>query len=433
MKIACIIPGGVGGTQKAAWLFAKGLARLEHDVTVFSGEGPYKKNVGGSTGLTVHSVTLETECLSAIHDCHFDALHLHVPGYYLRHPIYPFLQSMGKRRPRVVETNILGWLSDWRAHATTDYHLFVSMSSACQAARRSWKQLPNLKKCGVSRNPVCPPRPFSSGNRHQLRESLGFSDTDIIALRLGRPDAAKWTDWECLAVDAARKAGATQLKLLAIEPPMKLRIRIAQGHYGEGVSTHPMLVQPGDVEALIDACDVILHTARFGESFGYAIAEGMAAGKPVISRTTPWGDNAQVELVEHGHSGFICCSLEGLASALLTLVEDAALRKNFGVAGKKRILEIADIDRECAVLEAALTNNHQHLLEHRWQEVQAFASTFHSREWNVFEHTDRETARLDHRILQKEKKAAWWRQKKSHLSAAKALLRAALGKTAYRT
>jgi hypothetical protein len=126
VKIACLIPGGLGGTQKAGWLFAEGLARLGHEVVGYSGRGPFVPEKPGCR-LTAQIISDERDAFPAIADGRFDALHVHMPGYYIRHPIYPFLKGLGKRRPRVVVTNVFGWLQDWRANPVTDYRLFISI------------------------------------------------------------------------------------------------------------------------------------------------------------------------------------------------------------------------------------------------------------------------------------------------------------------
>ncbi len=398
----------------------------------FLGTEPISSGSFADPGLSVEPVSSETECFPAIQEGRFDALHLHSPGYAMRHPIYPLLKGMGKRRPYVVETNILGWLTDWAAHPVTDQHLFVSMTSACQAARRSWKSPAALRDCGVARNPIRSPRPLSAGDRTRLRSQLGLDEQDIVALRLGRPDAAKWTDWECLAVHAARQGGSRRIKLIAIEPPRELAERIAQGVYGDGILSLPLLNDPLEVDELIQASDIILHAARYGESFGYAIAEGMAAGKSVISRSTPWGDNAQVELVDHGQTGFICCSLEGFTAALEMTASDADLRARLGGEGRKRILDLAGLGQECTLLNAAFPGADSAGLRNRWEDTLAFAKTFPSREWNVFEATHGAASRLGGDLVRKAKTRSWMREQKARLSAARATFRAALGLTAYR-
>ena len=429
MKIACLIPGGLGGTQKAGWLFADGLARLGHEVVGYSSNGPFVPE-HPVQGLSVELIVNECDSFPAIGDGRFDALHVHMPGYYILHPIYPFLKSLGKKRPRVVETNVFGWLQDWRANPFTDFRLFISMTSAWQAANRAGKALSSLTNCSVARYPVFPAPAFSAEERQKMRHELGFGDDDIVALRFGRPDAAKWTDWECTATMRVRREGDKMLKLLAMEPPVELKQRIASGEFGDGIVVHEVESSPARMAAMVDACDIIFHAARFGESFGYSIAEGMAAGKPVITRTIPWGDNAPVELVEHGVTGFVCCSLEGMTQALRLLVTDSNLRTTLGDAGGCRILSISDISGECAILDAAIRDDAR-ALGVRWAETIDFGRRFPIREWDVIEKSDPHLLALAPEILHREMAHARSMVFKKKLSGLRANARALLGRTSY--
>ena len=429
MKIACLIPGGLGGTQKAGWLFADGLARLGYQVVGCSSMGPFVPE-DPVQGLSVEIIDNECDSFPAIADGRFDALHIHMPGYYIRHPIYPFLKSLGKKRPRVVETNVFGWLQDWRANPFTDYRLFISMTSAWQAANRAGKALSSLTNCSVARYPVFPAPVFSADERLKMRHELGFGDDDIVALRFGRPDAAKWTDWECSATMQVRREGGKKLKLLVMEPPAELKQRIASGEFGDGIVVHEVESSPARMAAMVDACDIIFHAARFGESFGYSIAEGIAAGKPVITRTIPWADNAPVELVEHGTTGFVCCSLEGMTQALHLLVADQEMRDSMGEAGRERIHRLATPEKECQVVAAALAGDEE-ALRNRWSEIIEFARTIPQREWNVIEKTHPQLLENASALLDRETRYASRYKARKRLSAIRADLRSLLGKTAY--
>ena len=48
------------------------------------------------------------------------------------------------------------------------------------------------------------------------------------------------------------------------------------------------------------ACDVFVTAAEIGESHSYAIEEAMALRLPVVTSSTPWVDNAQIEQVDEG-------------------------------------------------------------------------------------------------------------------------------------
>ena len=383
MKIACLIPGGLGGTQKAGWLFASGLARLGHEVTGFSPPGP-SVPATPCARLTVSGHPTDAAALPEIADGGFDAIHVHMPGYFIRHPLYPFLKKLGASRPRVVETNVFGRLQDNRSNPFTDYRLFISLTGACQAANRAWTGVARLKNCGVARYPVETAAPVSAGRRETVRRRFGVESDEVMALRLGRPDPAKWSDFECGVVSRLRRETGTRMKLVAIEPPPPLAGRIRRGEFGAAVVAAGILNSPSDVAEILAASDVIFHAARFGESFGYAIAEGMAAGKPVVTLTTPWGDNAQTELVENGITGFVCCSEEGAAGALGLLCADPGLRRAMGAASGERISALADPENECRIVSAAIEGNTQAFAA-RKEEILAYARAFASRQWDVIE------------------------------------------------
>jgi hypothetical protein len=69
----------------------------------------------------------------------------------------------------------------------------------------------------------------------------------------------------------------------------------------------------------------MLHYARYGESFGYAIAEAALARLPVVVQATPWGDNAQAELIRDGETGFMVSDSGGARRALARLVAEPGL------------------------------------------------------------------------------------------------------------
>ncbi len=82
--------------------------------------------------------------------------------------------------------------------------------------------------------------------------------------------------------------------------------------------------------------DILLHPSEW-ESFGIAVAEGMAAQLPVVAARSPGpGDT-----VEHGVTGFLYepGDVEALASYLHRLSIDPELRRRFGERGRARIAE----------------------------------------------------------------------------------------------
>ena len=105
-----------------------------------------------------------------------------------------------------------------------------------------------------------------------------------------------------------------------------------------------------DVPSVLAAADVAVLPSR-EESFGIALAEAMALGKPCVGTAV----GGIPEVIEHGVTGFICPSDPGaLAAALgkLALSPDARLR--MGAAGRERVERLFTVGVQACRVETAL-------------------------------------------------------------------------------
>ncbi len=86
------------------------------------------------------------------------------------------------------------------------------------------------------------------------------------------------------------------------------------------------------------------------EAFGMVYAEAMAVEKPVVA----FDSGGVSEVVSHGHTGFLAPERDwrALADYLSILLQDAGLRKRFGVAGRERVIRQFDLEQRTKVLEA---------------------------------------------------------------------------------
>ncbi len=87
-----------------------------------------------------------------------------------------------------------------------------------------------------------------------------------------------------------------------------------------------------DVPAVVNAMDIVAQNSEV-EPLGLSLMEGLAAGKPCVST----GVDGTPEVVEDGVDGFLSPvdAAETLMADLLRLVNDAALRKQMGEAGRR--------------------------------------------------------------------------------------------------
>jgi hypothetical protein len=121
---------------------------------------------------------------------------------------------------------------------------------------------------------------------------------------------------------------------------------------GNRVTLAPFATDRAIVARYLAASDVMIHYARYGESFGYAIAEAALAGLPVIAQATPWGDNAQAELIRDGQTGFIVDDYAGLRSAVRRLMENPAFGQSMAKVAESDIATRFGVTATWALLRA---------------------------------------------------------------------------------
>ena len=85
-----------------------------------------------------------------------------------------------------------------------------------------------------------------------------------------------------------------------------------------------------------NSIDILAHSSLIGESFGCTIAEAMSQGKPVIVNSTPYFDNAQIELVDHNKNGYIANNPEAYANAVYDLMENRSKLESFKTEAIKK-------------------------------------------------------------------------------------------------
>ena len=92
--------------------------------------------------------------------------------------------------------------------------------------------------------------------------------------------------------------------------------------------------QRSDIASLLAACD-IFSLPSFQEPFGLVFAEAMAMKRPVVALT----NGGTPEVVEHGKCGLLSPpgDIDALAANLLRLLDDPALRRQFGEYGRSRV------------------------------------------------------------------------------------------------
>lgn len=255
-----------------------------------------------------------------------------------------------------LEVNHFGWL-DSRAIAEGLKGSFsVSGTSLAKYLRQMfgrWPSNDDLAKAPLAlaagNNPVAPGVPPAQ-SKVELRQALGLPADAFIALRVGRPDPRKWSD--LLIVHGARLLREfPRLHFVFLSAPANREGVIRHAMDGR-VTLAPFATDRAAVARYMAAADVMIHYARYGESFGYAIAEAALAGLPVIAQATPWGDNAQGELIHSGETGFIVEDYADLRAAVSQLMSDGDLARRIAASAARDIAERFGVSATWKLLRA---------------------------------------------------------------------------------
>ncbi|HUB67341.1 MAG TPA: glycosyltransferase family 4 protein [Candidatus Methylacidiphilales bacterium] len=390
-NVAVWAGNSIGGTEKAAGLLAVELARRGHHPVYLSSPGPRDAALAQGNVPRITPPDNASALAEFLKAGQIDIIHQYVPGYPHASPIYEALRLLGGERPRLIETNIFGRLEDPQSEDWIDFRCFISCASAVQAFQRSRRSLNagTLIKNTVLYFPTAllDDAARQRPQRDEIRRELGLQPHEILVLRFGRP-GHKWNRDEVDVFQQARRRNPS-LRILLMEPSEDIWREIEAGQWGDGIILRRALSDFDRLAAIYSAGDLMLHMSDWGESFGYTIAEAMQYGLPVITRSTPWCDNAQVELVEHGVTGYVCNSRAGAAEGILRLATDSSLRRELGAASAARIDSLSNISREADLLEEILAHavSGQPLREviRRNQELLRFQATFAAREKRILE------------------------------------------------
>ncbi|RJP76617.1 MAG: glycosyltransferase family 1 protein [Candidatus Zixiibacteriota bacterium] len=110
-----------------------------------------------------------------------------------------------------------------------------------------------------------------------------------------------------------------------------------------------------DVPRLMRALDVFVLPSTLPDPLPTVVLEAMAAARPVVATA----HGGALEMVLHGETGLLAPPHEasGFSQALLEMTEDANLRHQMGMAGRRRLEEYFHLDRFIADLRECVAGH----------------------------------------------------------------------------
>ncbi len=176
---------------------------------------------------------------------------------------------------------------------------------------------------------------LSTKERLAARRTLGLEDHQIAVGVASRLVAEKGHAFLIEAVQQAIHATPNLCLLIAGAGPLRAELEdLARSLPTRSVRFLGFLPR---VREFMNACDIFAFPTLplFGEGFGLAALEAMAAARPIVaSKVGPLP-----EVVSEGTTGLLVSpgAVDELARALTRLATDADLRRDFGAQGRKRV------------------------------------------------------------------------------------------------
>ena len=285
--------------------------------------------------------------------------------------------------PHLVETNVFGQVDPADGDAF-DCHLFVGKMCALRYRKRlGFDGAGFHRRHRVSHWPLDlerlrrdAPEPAAA------KEALGLDPARPVVGRLGRDDDRKWRDIVVDMVPELLRLQPDAQVLLVGATPAKLR-RLDRLGVLEQVVTLPPTSDETRLRTLYRACDAFVTAAEIGESYSVAICEALALGIPVVTCSTPWVDNGQIEQVDNGENGWVADHPRPFAEAVATLLGEPERRAAFSAAAAAK----ADARWDARVLTRQLEGLYAELARaaapRPWSpapdEVDAFAGEYDER------------------------------------------------------
>lgn len=327
---------GLGGIEKSLQIITKYLDKNIFDISVcVFVPGGVRERAIKEMGIKVYNVNKSPEkFVKLIRNKKIHVVHFHGAGKE-----FPVFTKAAKEAGAlaIILMDAGGKMIDPKTSKLIDRHLISKMIAL---RYKKWCRISNEefhKNCRVLYYPIDldETERFKMSNDEILRErkKLGIESNDLIIGGIGRPDISKWGNVIDIILYLIKRVQNVKYLVMGLPELKKMEIRKRNlDKYFVYLSPDP------NVEKFYCLIDIfVLSSSRGGESFGRTTAEAMSFKKPVVARSTPLADNAQIELVDNGETGFVVYSSNAIAEAIAYLASNKAEVRRMGLAGYMKV------------------------------------------------------------------------------------------------
>jgi glycosyltransferase involved in cell wall biosynthesis len=246
----------------------------------------------------------------------------------------------------------------FRPHAISYAHLFLSadafFTNSEHTARVISVDYPTAGEIRVVRYGIDLRELAPNGSKaFTLRQSLGISAEDPIVAMFGRLHPFKGQDVFLRAAALVVSQGVTARFVLVGSALMDLETGYAQKlrEFVRNAGLEEKVLFLGerrDISNLMNASDVLVHASIEPEPWGLVVAEGMAAGRPVIATAA----GGPLEMIDDGRTGLLVPPGDpvALAGAITSLLKNPGWRQQMGQAARRHAEQHFDSYQAATVL-----------------------------------------------------------------------------------
>ncbi|MCI4626988.1 MAG: glycosyltransferase family 4 protein [Candidatus Magnetoovum sp. WYHC-5] len=349
-----------GGVQTFVWAMANALACRGHVVHVYGGDGNIKNIT--EKGIEVYTypyvdrrriLDLGTrfrkfgERLSFFLNAYKDVINRQYDIIYIQKPYdLPFARFISKKtngKTKVVfSSHGTEFYPGYKAFVSKVDYFFACSKYNANEVEGYCGIKPVVLYNAVDTELFCPTAPDA-----QLRRSLGITDEVVLV------SACRLVGWKGIqiAIMAMAKISKTHRVKYLVIGEGEYMAELKRLTMKEGLESHVLFlgkVLNTELPSYYNISDIAVYPSLADETFGIAIAEAMACGLAVVSTAV----GGIPEVIE-GATGVLVppSNIDLLAEALLQLINDAALRKDIGFAGRRRIVNRFSWDSTARMFE----------------------------------------------------------------------------------
>jgi len=351
------------------YLLCRGLAKLGHEVTLFTANKPPKwqtlrsRKIGKRTeecdGFTVHRlqagpevgiVPLIPRLFSALMKMKFDIIHVH--DFYAASSFYGAIASRAKGTPLILTqhndqlpSNVVNALLYLFDGCTLGRYVF-SQARKIIALNTTIKAHLVMMGADEKRIEIIPnavdTELFSPSCKNLLETKLGISRP--VILFVGRLVEDKGVKYLLRAFSEVIKEISEAKLVIVGKGPQETELRKLQKKLRLTRVYFLGIVEAKFMPSIYVGCDVLV-LPSFREPFGNVVIEAMATGKPVIGSYV----GGIKDTITHGVTGYHVSprNTEQISKFLVSILNNASLRKELGRNSRKKA--IAEYNQELVI------------------------------------------------------------------------------------